>query len=57
MGAEEKLQCGELIIRICPITKKPVLCEYEGNNRVLDLHNDTLEEDIKEVMEFLKPYL
>lgn len=57
MGVEEKLQSGELIIRICPITKKPVLCEYEGESRVLDLHNDTLEEDIKEVMEFLKPYL
>ena len=54
---EEHLKSGELIIRICPITKKPVLCEYEGNNLVLVLHNDTLQEDIKEVMKFLKPYL
>lgn len=57
MGAEENLRSGELIIRICPSTKKPVLCEYEGNNRVLDLHNNTLEEDVKEVMSFLQPYL
>lgn len=54
---DENLKVGELIIRICPSTKKPVLCEYEGNNRVLDLHNDTLEEDVKEVMNFLQPYL
>lgn len=53
----EHLKSGDLIIRICPITKKPVLCEYEGDNRVLDLHNETIEEDIKEVMAFLKPYM
>lgn len=57
MGAEEKLQCGDLIVRVCPATKKVVLCEYEGNGRVLDLHNDTIEEDVKEVMNFLNPYL
>lgn len=57
MGAEEILKSGDLIIRICPITKKPILCEYEGDGRVLDLHNDTIEEDVKEVMNFLKPYL
>ena len=54
---EEKLINGEIIIRICPITRKPVLARYEGNDEVLDLHNDTLEEDINEVMDFLQPYL
>ena len=54
---EENLKVGDLIIRICPKTKKPVLCEFKGNNKVLDLHNDTLEEDVKEVMSLLQPYL
>lgn len=57
MGAEENLKNGDLIVRVCPITKKVVLCQYEGNDRVLDLHNDTIKEDVKEVMNFLKPYL
>lgn len=53
---EENLKVGDLIIRICPITHKPILCQYEGNDRVLDLHNETIEEDIKEVINFLQPY-
>lgn len=53
---EENLKVGDLIIRICPITRKPILCQYEGNDRVLDLHNETIEQDVKEVINFLQPY-
>ena len=53
----EKLLQGERIIRICPTTKQVVLCEYEGNDNVLDLHNETIAEDIQDVINFLKPYL
>jgi hypothetical protein len=53
----ENLIKGEIIIRICPITRKAVLAQYEGNDNVLCLHNDTTEQDTKEVMKFLQPFL
>lgn len=54
---EEKLVNGEIIIRICPFTEKVVLAVYEGNDEVLCLHNDTIQEDIDEVMKFIKKYI
>ena len=45
----EQLSNNEFIIRICPQTKKPVLCIHEGNGRILDLHNNNIKDDIKEV--------
>jgi hypothetical protein len=54
---EEKLVNGEIIIRICPFTEKVVLAQYEGNDEVLCLHNDTIQEDIDEVMKFIKKYI
>ena len=54
---EENLIRGEIIIRICPITRKAVLAQYEGSDNVLCLHNDTTEQDTEEVMKFLQPYL
>lgn len=49
----ETLSKGEIIIRICPSTGQPVLAQYEGNNKVLDLHNTSVEEDLQEVLKFL----
>lgn len=57
MGAEEKLVSGEIIIRICPSTRKVVLAQYEGDDEVLCLHNDTIQEDVEEVMKFIKNYI
>ena len=53
MGTE-KLQKEEVIVRICPITKKPTLAIYYGNDDVLDLHNETIEQDLEDVMKFIK---
>lgn len=49
----ELLQEGECFVRICPHTKKPVVAMYEGDNKVLDLHNPTIEQDLEEVFIFL----
>lgn len=53
MGTE-KLQKEEVIVRICPITKKPTLAIYYGNDDVLDLHNETIDQDLEDVMKFIK---
>lgn len=53
MGTE-KLQKEEVIVRICPITKKPTLAIYYGNDDVLDLHNETIDQDFEDVMKFIK---
>lgn len=54
---EEKLAKKEVIVRICPVTKKPVLAVCFEDGEVLDLHNDTVEEDVKKVNEYLKKFL
>lgn len=54
---EEKLAKKEVIVRICPVTKKPVLAVCFEDGEVLDLHNDTVEEDIKKVNEYLGKFL
>ena len=53
----EQLSNNEFIIRICPQTKKPVLCIHEGNGRILDLHNNDIKDDIKEVKKFLQKHI
>ncbi len=53
----EHLQINEIIIRICPITKKVVLAQYLGGNEIIDLHSNTIQEDIKEVLKHIKPYI
>lgn len=50
----EKLQREEIIVRICPITKKPTLAIYYGNDNVLDLHNETIEQDFEDVIKFIE---
>lgn len=40
---------GEILIRICPVNKYPTLVEYRGEERCLCLHNDSQEEDLKVV--------
>ena len=52
----EKLTKDEIIIRVCPATKKVVLSLYIGNDDTLDLHNDSVDDDIKEVLNFVKKY-
>lgn len=54
---EEKLAKEEVIVRICPVTKKPVLAICLEDGEVLDLHNDTVEEDVKKVNEYLEKFL
>ncbi len=39
------LKKDEILIRICPETKRPVLVQYTGEERCLCLHNDSEEED------------
>lgn len=53
MALCESLRESEYIVRICPVTGKPVLVQYLGNDEIIELHNNTLEEDIAEVKKFL----
>lgn len=50
----ECLAPGEILIRICPSTKRPTLVCHEGEGNCLCLHNETPEEDICRVREWLE---
>ena len=45
----ETLAPNELLVRICPDTKWPVLVCHNGNGQCLCLHNGTTEEDAVDV--------
>lgn len=45
----ELLAPNEVLVRMCPGTKHPVLVCYDGAGRCLCLHNDTVEEDAVDV--------
>ena len=45
----ETLAANELLVRICPDTKRPVLVCHNGNGQCLCLHNGTTEEDAVDV--------
>ena len=45
----ETLAPNELLVRICPDTKHPVLVCHDGNGQCLCLHNGTTEEDAIDV--------
>ena len=45
----ETLAANELLVRICPDTKRPVLVCHNGNGQSLCLHNGTTEEDAVDV--------
>lgn len=45
----ETLAPNELLVRICPDTKRPVLVCHDGNGQCLCLHNGTTEEDAVDV--------
>ena len=45
----ETLAANELLVRICPDTKRPVLVCHNGNGQCLCLHNETTEEDAVDV--------
>lgn len=51
------LEPGEIIIRICPHTGKPVLTQIiDGYFQTLCLHKDNEEEDLKEIYKWLNQY-
>ena len=54
MAQCETLSKSEYFVRICPITNKPVLAQYLGNDEIIELHNDSVKIDIKEVNQFIK---
>ena len=45
----DTLAANELLVRICPDTKRPVLVCHNGNGQCLCLHNGTTEEDAVDV--------
>ena len=53
---DDKLKEGETFIRICPHTKQLVLAQYVKGG-IIDLHNETIEEDLKEVKEFFNKHI
>ena len=58
-GRRKMAQCdaltkSEYFIRIRPITNKPVLAQYLGNDEIIELHNDSIKIDIREVTKFIK---
>lgn len=53
----EKLSKGEIVIRVCPTTKRVVLAQYCGNDDVVCLHNDTIEEDVRKVLDYISNYI
>ncbi len=48
------LMPNELLVRICPSTKQPVLICHSGDGYAVCLHNDTVEEDIEDVKIWLE---
>ena len=57
MAQCETLTKSEYFVRICPMTNKPVLAQYLGNDEIIELHNDSVNIDIKEVNQFIKQNL
>lgn len=53
---DDKLKEGETFIRVCPHTKQLVLAQYVKGG-IIDLHNETIEEDLKEVKEFFNKHI
>lgn len=47
--AVEHLEKDEVLVRICPETKSPVLIWHQGDGDSLCLHNETKEEDLRAV--------
>lgn len=45
----ELLMPAEVLVRICPGTKRPVLVCHDGQGQCSCLHNDTVEEDAVDV--------
>lgn len=52
-GDTEFLHSDELLVRICPGTKRPVLVCHAGGGRCLCLHNGTAGEDMLDVNQWL----
>lgn len=50
----ECLAVNEILIRICPSTKRPTLVCHEGEGNCLCLHNETPEEDMRCIREWLE---
>ena len=51
------LEPGEIIIRICPHTGKPVLTQIiDDHFQTLCLHQDNEEEDLKEIYKWINKY-
>ncbi len=48
------LMPNEILARICPSTKKPVLVCHSGDGYAMCLHNDTIEEDAEDVKIWLE---
>lgn len=49
----ELLKRDEILVRYCPATKHPVLVYYDGDGMCSCLHNDTVEEDLEDVKQWL----
>ena len=54
MESKETLLPGDIIIRICPETHKPVLAQIIERTEVLCLHEDSVDLDIRAVEDWLK---
>lgn len=52
----ELLLPGEVLVRICPGTKCPVLVCHDGDGQCSCLHNDTVEEDAVDVKLWLSSF-
>lgn len=52
-GDNEHLIINEVLVRICPDTRRPVLACYNGEGECLCLHNDTVEEDAIDIQLWL----
>lgn len=52
-GDAELLIPGEVLVRICPDTRRPVLVCYDDNGQCACLHNETVEEDATDVRRWL----
>lgn len=53
-GDNEHLGVNEILVRICPSTKRPTLVCHEGEGNCLCLHSETPEEDVRCVREWLE---
>ena len=48
-GDAEWLQPGEVLVRVCPDTGRPVLVCHDGEGQCTCLHNETVAEDAADV--------